>query len=88
MIKVTTSHGTYYLIDHENNRAKRVKAEGRGDMYGDGEWFDYASVNALVDNFVDGEVEIGKPMSFVLTGPRNYDWITTTNVVSIEEYDG
>lgn len=88
MIKATTSHGTYYIVDEENYRAKRVKAEGRGNMYGDGEWFQYSSVNAMTSEGPDGNIEVGKSMGFILTGPRNYDWITTTPVVSIEEYDG
>jgi hypothetical protein len=88
MIKATTSHGTYYIIDTGNYCAKRVKAEGRGNMYGDGKWFHYSSLNAIENGEAEGEIEVGKSMMFVLTGPRSYDWIATTPVVSIEEYDG
>lgn len=88
MLKVTTSHGTYYIVDHENNRAKRVRAEGRGHMYDDDEWFEYASVTAWENGEAEGDVEVGKAMLFILTGERIYDWRTTTKVVSIEDYDG
>lgn len=88
MLKVTTSHGTYYIIDHENNRAKRVRAEGRGHMYDDDEWFDYQYVSAWDDGVEQGDVEVGKAMLFVLSGQRYYDWRTTTRVTSIEDYDG
>ena len=88
MIKATTSHGTYYIIDTENRRAKRVRAEGRGEMYGDAEWFDYQRLTTWPDsNAGKSEVEVGKAILFTLSGHRFYDWRTTTKVVSIEEYD-
>lgn len=89
MIKVTTEHGTYYLIDRERGRAKRVKGEERNDMYGDSEWFEFATVHSYVrETYEHGDdIEIGKDMYFLLTGPRDYDWRISTEVVSIEEVD-
>ena len=87
MIKATTSHGTYYIIDTENKRAKRVRAEGRGYMYDDGEWFDYEYLTTWQNNESgESEIEIGKSILFVLNGHTVYDWRTTTKVTSIEEY--
>ena len=87
MIKATTSHGTYYIIDEESRRAKRVRAEGRGNMYGDGEWFDYEYLTTW-QNRESGEskVEVGKAILFILNSHSAYDWRTTTKVVSVEEY--
>jgi hypothetical protein len=88
MIKATTSHGTYYIIDTESRRAKRVRAEDRGDMYGDGEWFDYQYLTTWHDgNAGESEVKVGKSILFILSGHTVYDWRTTTKVVSIEKYD-
>lgn len=89
MIKATTSHRTYYLIDEENHRAKRVRAEGRGQMHGDGEWFDYEYLTTWQNRESgESEVEVGKSIMFILNGHTVYDWRITTPVVSIEEYDG
>lgn len=89
MIKATTNHGTYYLIDRENGRAKRIKAEGRNDMHGDGEWFEFLTVCSYVQETGEqgDDIEIGKDMYFLLRGPRHYDWRISTKVVSIEEVE-
>lgn len=86
MIKATTQHGTYYIIDPENNRAKRVKGEGRNDMNGDSEWFDYTALMALTDGVPQGKIEVGKAMYFILKGHSVWDWRSSTTVVSIEDY--
>lgn len=89
MIKATTSHGTYYIIDTENKRAKRLRADGRGYMYGDGEWFDYQYLHTWDKGESGGsEIEIGKSIMFILNGHTVYDWRTTTKVTAIEEYHG
>jgi hypothetical protein len=89
MIKATTKHGTYYLIDTENSRAMRVKAEDRNDMHDDGNWFDYAYFCPLERTYgasygENGVVEVGKSIYFELHGPRAYDWRISTDVVSVE----
>ena len=88
MIKATTEHGTYYLIDNKSGKAMRVKAEDRNDMYDDGEWFDflyYCSVDRDKWKYGDnGEIEIGKSIFFALSRPFG-DWRISTDVVSVEE---
>lgn len=88
MIKATTEHGTYYLIDDENAKAMRIKAEDRNDMDGDGDWFDfiyYTSVDRSEWSYgEDGEIEIGKAIFFSV--PRSFGgWRVSTGVVSVEE---
>jgi hypothetical protein len=87
-IKATTQHGTFYLIDDEANRAVRVKAENRNDMYGDSEWFDFKyfcsydrDTIAYGDN---GSLDIGKSIYFEVENHPQYDWRITTDVVSLE----
>jgi hypothetical protein len=89
MIKATTEHGTYYLIDMQNQCAKRVPGESTNEMLSDGEWFDFSSVQALDRSTLErGEdIQIGKSMYFLLRGLRDYDWRVSTDVVSIEEVE-
>lgn len=93
MIKATTSHGTYYVIDEENKRAMRVKGEGRDSMYKDGDWFSFSSLDAIdYDSSPPSlcksyQIEIGKGIYFFCIGvpDRLYDWRSTTRVTNIEE---
>lgn len=81
MIKATTSHGTYYLIDEENMKALRVPPEDRQDVYGNVEgWFNY---------FTFSGAKVGKPMQFYLeyTDHNPFDWQMSTPVTAIEEYN-
>ena len=89
MLKVITQHGTYYLIDMENKRAKRVRVESPNEMLSDGEWFYFLSVEAFDRYNLEhgGDIQIGKSMYFLLRGLREYDWRISTDVVSIEEAD-
>ena len=90
MIKATTSHGTHYLIDEENQLAMRVKAEDRNPMLGDNQWFRFASVGPFdwdTKQRVEGGIQVGKAIYFNVFGDRDYDWRISTNVVSIEDYD-
>jgi hypothetical protein len=89
MIKVTTQHGTYYLIDMENKRAKRVRGESPNKMLSDGEWFQFFLVEAFDRDTLEheGDIEVGKSMYFWLRGLRDYDWRISTDVVSIEQVD-
>lgn len=90
MIKVTTQNSTYYIIDMENQCAKRVRGEqSRNEMRSDGEWFDFFLVEAF-DRYAlerGGDIQIGKSMYFLLRGLRDYDWRISTDVVSIEEIE-
>ena len=89
MLRVTTQHGTQYLIDTNNNKAMRVKADGRNDMYGDSDWFSYSYFCPLDRESLSygdhGTVEIGKSIYFVLSEHREYDWRMSTKVDSVEE---
>jgi len=87
MLKVTTLHGTYYLIDLIEGKAKRVRGEGRGEMLGDGEWFSFSGLHSYDrdTNTHGDEIEVGKSMFFTVNGPRDYDWRISSNVSSIEE---
>ena len=91
MIKATTQHGTYYLIDLNEGKAKRVKGEGRNDMYRDGEWFQFSWLDSIdFDNeryTKTNQIEIGKGIYFNVINHPNYTWRSTTRVVSIEDYD-
>ena len=78
MIKATTEHGTYYLIDTDNMKAIRVPAPDRGTLYAEDKWFYFTSMQGP---------EIGNKMYFNLIGHSHFDWIMSTTVVSIEEYD-
>ena len=92
MIKVTTSHGTYYIIDLNDGKAKRIKGDGRNDMYRDGEWFQFSWLDAIdFDNdryAKTNKIEIGKGIYFNVINHPHYTWRSTTRVVSIDEYDG
>lgn len=89
MIKATTQHGTYYLIDLNGGKAKRVKGEGRNTMYGDEEWFYFGYLRSYdfdTQEFCEG-IEIDKALYFSHLNNSVYDWRSSTRVVSIEEYD-
>jgi len=89
MIKATTQHGTFYLIDEENHKAMRVKAVDRNDMYGDGDWFTYRYFcpydRDTISYGEDNVIEVGKSIYFELYHDFNYDWRISTDVVSVEE---
>ena len=77
--KVMTSYGTYYIIDMNDRRGKRIPAEGRGKLEADNDWFAIYSI----------QCEVGKPMRFECRGIDPNDWYTwriSTTVTSIEEY--
>jgi hypothetical protein len=90
MIKVTTIHGSQYLIDLENYRAMRINNSGN-ILASDNMWFNFASLNAYDRNtnthFYDDPYIIGKSLYFSLIGihSRDYDWRISTDVVSVEE---
>lgn len=78
MIKVTTSHGTYYLIDENNHRAKRFPAIDRGELLTDNDWFNFSSWSG---------VKVGETMHFNIIGHSFYDWQRTSPVVSVEDVE-
>lgn len=79
MIKATTSHGTYYVIDEDSNRAIRVPPENRHDVNLNTEgWFKYSSYSGAV---------IGEKMFFNIFDHPLFDYQLSTPVVSIEQVD-
>ena len=81
MIKATTIHGTYYLIDEDNKRAIRVPPSNKKDVYANAEgWFSFYDWTG---------VEVGDGMIFYLerTDHNPFDYQRSTVVVSIEEVD-
>lgn len=77
--KVTTSHGTHYVIDLDHGRGKRMPAEHRGRMYVDNKWFGIRDINCVVGNKMIIDLEY-------YDSERPYPWILTTIVTSIEPY--
>lgn len=89
MIKVTTTHGTQYLIEFENARAMRIPSGGNA-MTDDESWFEFSHVHAFdretQTHIYEEPYIIGKSLFFDLIGvPRHYDWKLSTDVVSVEE---
>ena len=88
MIKATTEHGTYYLIDDQRGLAKRVKAEGRNAMENDDEWFSFIYYCPIErtgwKHGPDGEIAVGKAIFFSVPRPFG-GWRISTGVVSVEE---
>lgn len=84
MIKATTSNGTYYLIDQDNSRAKRVPGPGRNAMALDNEWFYYKGMSGFnyYEGYAEGGIEVGKAIIFF---PEFTGYRITTDVVRIEE---
>jgi hypothetical protein len=86
LTKAVTQHGTYYLIDLAQGKAKRVPAQGRGAMHEDLEWFDFCDVTAFDSEPFQtlGPIMVGKRMYFRVASGRFYDWRVSTEVMSLE----
>lgn len=79
--KVTTQHGTYYIVDLDNKQFKRVKADGRNELNGDNDWVPFIA---------DSGINVGEPMFFEMFPSRRTggdSWRMTTLVSSIEEWN-
>lgn len=88
MIKITTSHGTQYLIDYKLGRAKRINNSGH-EMHNDDKWFGIIKASAYDRNTLEDlktPIVIGKAI-FFQTRQDSYDWRISSNVVSIEEIE-
>ena len=90
MIKATTEHGTYYLIDMKNLTAKRVPAADRGELLSDNQWFHFVGLTSFdretQEHSLD-PLELGKSLYFMMSTREQYDWRISTNIVSIEEVE-
>lgn len=90
MIRVTTKHGSKYLIDRKNRLAMRINESGNS-MVGDSNWFMFSHISAWdwdARKILDEDIQVGKGIYFTLVGHPEYDWRISTEIVSIEEYDG
>ena len=90
MIKATTEHGTYYIIDMENSRAKRVPAADRNSMLSDNTWFHFVgltSFNRETQEHSLKPLQIGHSLYFLVSTRERYDWRISTDIVSIEEIE-
>jgi len=90
MIKATTEHGTYYLIDMKNLTAKRVPAADRGELLSDNQWFHFVGLTSFDRETQEHSLEpleLGKSLYFVMSTREQYDWRISTNIVSIEEVE-
>ena len=79
--RVTTSHGTYYVLDLDNGLGMRVPAEGRGELAADNKWFRIQRILACT---------VGEPMDLYCLGIAGDDWYTwrrSTEIVAIEEIE-
>jgi hypothetical protein len=90
MIKATTEHGTYYLIDMKKLTAKRVPAADRGELLSDNQWFHFvglASFDRETQEHSLEPLELGKSLYFMMSTREQYDWRISTDIVSIEEVE-
>jgi hypothetical protein len=90
MIKATTEHGTYYLIDMKNLTAKRVPAADRGELISDNQWFHFVGLTSFDRETQEHSLEpleLGKSLYFMMSTREQYDWRISTNIVSIEEVE-
>ena len=81
MIKATTIHGTYYLVDEGNKKAIRVPPHDRQDKYANAEgWFSFFNWTGA---------KVGEGMTFYLdrTQENPFDYQKSTVVASIEEVE-
>jgi hypothetical protein len=90
MIKATTDHGTYYLIDMKNLTAKRVPAADRGELLSDNQWFHFVGLTSFDRETQEHSLEpleLGKSLYFMMSTREQYDWRISTDIVSIEEVE-
>jgi len=90
VIKATTEHGTYYLIDMKNLTAKRVPAADRGELLSDNQWFYFVGLTSFDRETQEHSLEpleLGKSLYFMMSTREQYDWRISTDIVSIEEVE-
>lgn len=79
---VTTEYGTYYIIDLDNRKGKRVPAENRNELRADNNWFHIHSIDVC---------EVGHEMFLKCRGIASddfYTWRRSTIVTSIYALEG
>jgi len=81
MKKITTIHGTVYLLDEENKQVVRVPSGGNRFRI-DCKKMDYNSATGL-----DGEPYAVGGNLFITYPDISYPWTASTEIVSIEDYE-
>lgn len=84
MLRVWTSHGTYYLIDKKRSRARRIRGSGRNSMIVDNEWFFYEGL-ASIDEDGNSFPDIREGMCLLFISTDYHDFRITTPITKIEE---
>ena len=78
--KITTIHGTYYLLDEDNKKVKRVSKNNK--FIYDEYWVSYMSATNL-DKEPFG---VGDNLFIDYGAARDMPWSASTEIVSIEDY--
>lgn len=75
--KVTTVHGTYYIIDLDSKRGMRVPGPDRPSLAADNEWFgiEYISCDLGQAMYIDTRSLVSNDL---------YEWRLSTKVTKIE----
>lgn len=79
LYRVTTEHGTQYIIDLTKGRGKRIPAPNRNPLRADNKWFKILWVRSC---------RVGEPMYMQCHGIASedyYTWRETTTVTKIED---
>jgi len=74
--RVTTGHGTFYILDMEKKIGIRVPAEGRGELWADKQRWVFDNVFCKLENSMYFEIPKGEGA---------YTWRVSTPVTSIKE---
>ena len=77
--KVSTAHGTYYIIDLDRKMGLRIPGPDRRAMEADNDWFGIEYISC----------SLGEPMYMdtkAIVSTDWYDWRITTKVTKIESY--
>jgi len=72
--RVDTSHGTHYILDMDKKIGTRVRAEGRGELWADGDPWVFDAVFCELKNSMYFEIP---------KGAGEYTWRLSTPVTSI-----
>jgi len=78
--RVDTSHGTHYILDMDKKIGTRVRAEGRGELWADGDpWvFDAVFCKPVIEGVVTDSLSRYKPFGWAGGMGHHYffpDWI-------------
>jgi hypothetical protein len=101
MKKITTSHGSYYILDEENKTVLRspkgswAESARRGFTH-DGRFTPYENAAGLSEEEAEGKfsndiqtltgsIEVGKRLAIWYGSSRDMPWSLSTEIISIED---